>query len=112
MMDQKICRRTLVVCLVLGLGTLALYSAAFHFGFVNYDDQLYVVLNPHVNKGLTGAGLAWAFQAGYAANWHPLTWLSHMLDCQVFGLRAGGHHLTNVLLHALNSVLVFLVLKR
>jgi protein O-mannosyl-transferase len=110
-MALKDCWRTFVVCLVLGLGTIALYSPAFHFGFVNVDD-LYVTANPHVNRGVTGAGLQWMFQAGYAGNWHPLTWFSHMVDSQVFGARAGGHHLTSLMLHALNSVLLFLVLTR
>jgi hypothetical protein len=99
-------------CLLLGLGAIALYAPALTCGFVNYDDQLYVTGNPHVNHGLTLEGLRWAFQAGYAANWHPLTWLSHMADVQFFGLRAGGHHVTSVLLHALNSVLLFLVLRQ
>ena len=111
-MDQKNFRRTLIVCLLLGLGTIALYAPAFTFGFVNYDDPFYVVNNPHVNHGLTASGVGWAFQAGYAANWHPLTWLSHMLDVEVFGLRPAGSHVVNVLLHALNGVLVFLVLVR
>ncbi|MGA2176816.1 MAG: tetratricopeptide repeat protein [Verrucomicrobiota bacterium] len=111
-MEQKDFRRTIVVCLLLGLGTIALYAPALTFSFVNYDDQLYVLNNPNVNHGLTAAGLGWAFQAGYAANWHPLTWLSHMVDCQVFGLRPGGPHAINVLLHALNCVLLFQVLRR
>jgi tetratricopeptide (TPR) repeat protein len=110
-MAQKDCWRTIVVCLVLGLGTIALYSPAFTFGFVN-QDEAYVAANPHVNRGLTAQGLEWAFQAGYAANWHPLTWLSHMIDSQIFGPRAGGHHATSVMLHALNSVLLLLVLRR
>ncbi|HUD47611.1 MAG TPA: tetratricopeptide repeat protein [Candidatus Baltobacteraceae bacterium] len=111
-MARKVCWRTVVVCLVLGLGTIALYSPAFTFGFVNLDDEIYVTANPHVNRGLTSTGLLWAFQSGYAANWHPLTWLSHMVDSQIFGPRAGGHHATSLLLHALNSVLLFLVLRR
>lgn len=111
-MDQKVCWRTVVICLVLGLGTIALYFPAVHFGFVNVDDQIYVAANPHVNHGITASGLKWAFQAGYAANWHPLTWISHMVDCQIFGNKVGGEHATNLLLHALNSVLLFLVLLR
>ncbi|MGA2750815.1 MAG: tetratricopeptide repeat protein [Verrucomicrobiota bacterium] len=111
-MARKDCWRVAAVCLVLGLGTVALYSPAFHFGFVNYDDQMYVTANGHVNRGLTAEGVRWAFQAGYAGNWHPMTWLSHIMDCQVFGPKAGGHHGTSVLLHALNSMLLFLVLRR
>jgi protein O-mannosyl-transferase len=109
---QKVCWRTVVICLVLGLGTIALYFPAVHFGFVNIDDQVYVAANPHVNHGVTASGLEWAFQAGYAANWHPVTWISHMVDCQIFGNKVGGQHATNLLLHALNSVLLFLVLLR
>ena len=111
-MNQNDCRRTVVVCLLLGLGTIALYASALAFNFVSFEDQLYVLNNPHVNQGITAGGLGWAFQAGYAGNWHPLTWLSHMLDCQFFGLRPGGHHATSVLLHAVNAVLLFLVLRR
>ncbi len=111
-MDQNKFRRTVVVCLLLGLGTIALYAPTLTFSFVNFDDQLYVTQNPHVKQGLSAGGLGWAFQAGYAANWHPVTWLSHMLDVQLFGLRAGGHHASNVLLHALNSVLLLLALAR
>ncbi len=91
---------------------MVLYFPASHFGFVNLDDQVYVTGNPHVNRGVTAAGVKWAFETGYAANWHPLTWLSHMVDCQIFGARAGGHHTTSLMLHALNSVLLFLVLRR
>jgi hypothetical protein len=110
-MARKDCVRTLVVCLVLAIGTIALYFPALNFGFVNVDD-VYVTANPNVNRGITGHGLAWAFQAGYAGNWHPATWLSHMADAQVFGARAGGHHAINLLLHTLNAMLVFLVLRR
>jgi protein O-mannosyl-transferase len=108
-MSQKDGWRVLAVCLVLGLGTIGLYAPAFTFNYVNYDDPLYVINNPHVNHGLAGA-FGWAFQAGYGHAWQPLTWLSHALDCQIFGLKPGGHHATSIVLHALNSVLVFLVL--
>src|SRR5579862_5304558 len=111
-MDPRDFRRTFLVCILLGLGTIALYSPALTFNYVNAEDAVYVVGNPHVNQGLSGGGLAWAFQAGYAGNWHPLTWFSHMLDCQVFGLRPAGHHAVSVVLHALNAVLLFLVLRR
>jgi protein O-mannosyl-transferase len=111
-MDPKDFRRTALVCLILGLGTFALYIPALTFSYVNAEDVRYVAGNPYVAHGLTGAGLGWAFQAGYAGNWHPLTWISHMVDCQIFGLRPFGHHGVSVLLHALNSVLLFLVLGR
>ncbi len=79
-------------------------------GFVNYDDDAYLFRNPVVARGLTRDGVAWAFAATHADNWHPLTWLSHMLDVQLFGLAPGGHHVTSVLLHALASVLLLLAL--
>ena len=98
-------------CLVLALSTLAVYLPVLRHDFLNYDDQQYVIENPVVRSGLTGHGFVWAF--GYhAGNWHPLTWLSHQLDCQLFGIRAWGHHLTNVLLHTANTVLLFLLLGR
>jgi tetratricopeptide (TPR) repeat protein len=97
--------------LVLGIITLALYLPSLRNHFLDYDDQQYVTENPHVRAGLTFKGFVWAF--GYhASNWHPLTWLSHMLDCQLYGLHPAGHHLTNVLLHTANTILLFLVLNR
>jgi len=110
-MTKKDGWRVLTVCLVIGLGTIALYAPAFNFSFVSYNDPAYVVNNPHVNKGLAGA-FAWAFQAGQGKVWQPLTWLSHALDCQIYGLHPGGHHATSLILHALNSMLVFLVLRQ
>ncbi|HVW22492.1 MAG TPA: tetratricopeptide repeat protein [Opitutaceae bacterium] len=88
------------------VGTLLLFSRSFRNGFVNYDDPNYVTANPVVQGGLTRAGLAWAF-TGAADYWHPLAWLSHMLDCQLYGMSPAGHHLTSVLWHALNAVLAF-----
>ena len=110
-MTKKDGWRVLAVCLVLGLGTIALYWPAFHYTSVNLDDQYYVLDNPHINKGLSGV-FGWAFAAGYGNIWQPLTWLSHALDCQMYGLQLGGHHATNLILHALNSMLVFLVLRQ
>ncbi|HPC48095.1 MAG TPA: hypothetical protein PLW83_08605, partial [Deltaproteobacteria bacterium] len=78
---------------------------------MNFDDPPYVTHNPHVLKGITAEGFRWAFTSVYGSNWHPLTWISHMLDVELFGMNAGMHHLTNTLLHALNSVLLFLVLE-
>ena len=74
--------------------------------------RIYVTANPHVQGGLTWEGVKWAFLNPVCCNWHPLTVLSHMLDCQLFGLKPWGHHLTNVLLHALNAVLVFVLLRQ
>ena len=103
--------RTAIVCALLFGGTLLLFSRATGFGFLNYDDPAYVTDNPVVQGGLSWAGVAWAFTAP-ADYWHPLTWLSHMLDCQLYGLSAAGHHFTSVLWHALNAVLAFLLFRR
>lgn len=79
--------------------------------FVNFDDVNYVLDNSQVTRGVTGQGIAWAFTHSHAANWHPVTWISHMLDCQFYGLRPAGPHLTNVLLHIATTILLFLVLR-
>jgi Tfp pilus assembly protein PilF len=100
------------VALVLFLATLAVYSQVRHFEFLNFDDPEYVTENNHVRAGLSWNGVAWAFTSYDAANWFPLTWLSHMADCQFFGLSSGWHHATNVLIHALASLLLFAALKR
>ncbi|HEY3862299.1 MAG TPA: tetratricopeptide repeat protein [Verrucomicrobiae bacterium] len=110
-MTRKDLWRVLPVCLALGLGVIGLYAPAFTFGFISYDDPLYVVNNPHINHGLAQA-FGWAFASGYGHAWQPLAWLSHAMDCQMFGLKPAGHHAVNVILHALNSVLVFLVLRQ
>src|SRR5204863_9077250 len=80
--------------------------------FITLDDPTYIQENPMVNRGITGAGLAWAFTTFHATNWHPLTWISHMVDCQLFGMNAGGHLLVNALIHAANTLLVFWFLLR
>lgn len=92
-------------------GTMLLFARAFNHGFTNYDDPSYVTDNAQVQGGLAWPGVVWAF-TGKADYWHPLTWLSHMLDWQLYGASAAGHHVTSVLWHALNAVLVFLVLRR
>jgi Tfp pilus assembly protein PilF len=91
--------------------TLIVFGQTVRQGFLNFDDNEYVQDNAMVRRGLTWDGVGWAFTHTHSANWHPLTWLSHMLDCQLFGLNAGGHHLTNVILHASASMLLFLVLR-
>ena len=91
--------------------TIALYWPATRCDFINYDDGLYVTSNVHVQNGLTLENARWAFRNGYAGNWHPVTLLSHMVDCQIFALKPWGHHLTSVLLHAANTLLVFLFLR-
>ncbi len=105
-------RRDLAVCLLLVLCTAAVYAQTFRHPFIPYDDNEYVYENPHVLRGLTWEGVGWALTSLRASNWHPLTWLSHMLDCELFGLRPGYHHLVNVLLHILNSLLLYLALRR
>ena len=78
--------------------------------FLSYDDTDYVLQNKEVTQGLTPAGISWAFTTMHASNWHPLTWISHMIDWQIYGKYAGGHHITNVVLHTINAILVFLLL--
>jgi Flp pilus assembly protein TadD len=103
---------TALICLALAVVTTALYWPMTHHNFVNFDDDDYITNNSHVQAGLTRAGVIWAFQTGAAANWHPLTWLSHMLDCQLYGLYPGGHHSTSLIFHVATSVLLFLLLKQ
>ncbi|MBC8198736.1 MAG: tetratricopeptide repeat protein [Desulfobacteraceae bacterium] len=105
-------RREGVVCLFLALTVLAVYWQVGNHEFVNYDDRDYITENQHVQAGLTLKSIAWAFTSTHAGNWHPLTWLSHMLDCQIYGLNPCGHHFTSVFFHILNSILLFLVFKR
>jgi protein O-mannosyl-transferase len=110
MPEQK--KLTVAICFALAVGTLAVYCPILRHGFLNYDDPDYILDNPHVKGGLTWSGIVWAFQPNaYAANWHPLTWISHMMDCQMFGLQPAGHHFVNVLFHAANTVLLFLLLN-
>lgn len=92
--------------------TVANFAGAGRFEFVRFDDPDYVTLNPRVSAGLTWSGFEWAMTTGHAANWHPLTWLSHMLDVQLFGMNPGPHHLVNVAFHVINTLLLFTVLFR
>jgi tetratricopeptide (TPR) repeat protein len=103
--------RAPVVCVALATITFAVFGQTAGFGFVNYDDDKYVYENPVVQRGLTLKGFFWALTDDKTDHWHPLTWLTHMADCQVYGPWAGGHHLTNVALHTLAVVLLFLALK-
>ena len=98
--------------LLLALVTLLVYLPVADHGFSIFDDDDYVTKNHIVQNGLTWTGLKWAFTTWHASNWHPLTWLSHMLDCELFGLNAGAHHSVNLLLHAANTVLLFVLLLR
>jgi protein O-mannosyl-transferase len=104
-------KRTVVLCLLLVAATLAVYNPVNRNAFVNFDDDQYITHNPHIVAGLSWDTVKWAFSNYYEANWHPLTWLSHALDCQLFGLNPVGHHYMNVFLHAVNAMLLFWVLQ-
>jgi protein O-mannosyl-transferase len=103
-------KRNVILCLLLVVATLALYNPVNRYSFVNYDDDRYVTENPHVHDGLSSSTISWAWTSTEHANWHPLTWLSHALDYQLFHLNPAGHHFTSLLIHAANAVLLFLVL--
>ena len=106
-------RRTdLVILLGLAVVTIGIYAQVIGHQFITLDDPTYIRENPVVNRGVTLAGLAWAFTTFYVANWHPLTWISHMIDCQLFGTNAGRHLLVNALIHAANTLLIFYFLFR
>lgn len=100
------------ICLFLTAITWVVFAPTLHAEFINYDDQTYVYQEPKVTSGLSIQGLIWAFTHFHSENWHPLTTISHMLDCQIYGLNPGGHHFTNVLLHTLAVILLFLVLRQ
>ncbi len=104
--------RPRIAALLLAFVTLLAYMPVAHHTFVLYDDGDYITENRVVQDGLTWAGIKWAFTTWHASNWHPLTWISHMADCQLFGLNAGGHHLVSALIHAVNAVLLFVLLLR
>jgi protein O-mannosyl-transferase len=114
-MDEKIALKRhliLILCLGLTLATLAVFWQVRDHEFITYDDYEYVLENPHVRYGLSRDGILWAFTSVHASNWHPLTWLSHMLDCELYGLNPSGHHLNNFLFHVANTLLLFLLLRR
>jgi protein O-mannosyl-transferase len=100
------------ICVALAASVFLVFGQALRNDFVNYDDGQYVFANSHVLKGLTAENVGWAFTRIHCDNWHPLTWLSHMLDCQLYGLNPAGHHLTSLLLHAATAILLFLALLR
>jgi Tfp pilus assembly protein PilF len=100
-------RPDLLILLGLAVVTFAIYAQVVGHQFITLDDPTYIQENSMVNRGVTGAGITWAFTTFYAANWHPLTWISHMIDCQFFGMNAGGHLLVNALFHLANTLLVF-----
>jgi hypothetical protein len=100
------------ISLLLFLATVAVLSPVVTHEFLAYDDDVYVTDNPRVHRGVSALGLRWAATTFHASNWHPLPWLSHMLDCQLVGLNPRGHHFTSLLLHAANAVGLFLLLWR
>src|SRR5262245_2883851 len=100
------------ISLLLVLATALAYEPVRENDFINFDDGVYIVDNAHVQEGFTSEAIAWAFNVGYSGNWHPLTWLSHTLDVSLYGLEPLGHHLTNVALHSISAVLLFLLLAR
>lgn len=108
----ELCSKPALLGAILAVATLLLYVRVVHHEFLDFDDSQYVTKNVHVRNGLNLHDAAWAFTSFYAANWHPLTWLSHMADCQLFGLNSGAHHLDNVALHAANVLLLFWLLQR
>ncbi len=105
-------RLSVVICLFLATATISTFWQVHDHGFVDYDDFQYIVENPNVRSGLTWEGVVWALTTTHMSNWHPLTWLSHMMDCEIYGTKAGGHHLTNLLFHVANTLLLFVALKR
>src|SRR6266513_3389690 len=109
---KRLERPDLLILLALGTITFGIYIQVIGHQFITLDDPTYIRENPMVNRGVTGTALAWAFTTFYATNWHPLTWISHMLDCQFFGTNAGRHLLVNALIHVANTLLVFWFLLR
>jgi hypothetical protein len=95
--------RKILIGLVLAIATLAVFWQVNHFDFVNLDDTVYVTRNSHIQEGVSLDGIRWALTTVYASFWHPLTWLSLMIDYQFHGLKPGGYHLTNLVLHVLNT---------
>ena len=101
-----------LIIAALVLAVVIVYAPVARHPFIVYDDDLYVTDNRMVQRGLTWDGVKWAFTTLHASNWHPLTWLSHMLDWELFGANPGAYHLVNVLFHAVNAVLLFLLISR
>ena len=105
-------KQKLIVYIVLTVVTLAVFWQVNQFDFINFDDNVYVTENIHIQSGITLDGFRWAFSTTYAEFWHPLTWLSLMFDYQLYGLNAGGYHLTNLILHILSTLLLFWLFNR
>jgi len=104
--------KALLICAFLTISTLAVYWQVNQFEFLDWDDTIYLTENPNVQSGITWESIKWAFGSFHATNWHPITWLSHMVDVQLFGMNSGWHHVSNLLLHIFNTLLLFLILSR
>jgi hypothetical protein len=104
-------KNTLLICIVLAGATFAAFEKVRSNDFIYYDDDIYVTENTHVQQGLNPESIAWAFTCFSQANWHPLTWISHELDCTLFGINPAGHHLMSAGFHIANVILLFLILK-
>src|SRR5438876_6402837 len=105
-------RPDVLILLGLAVVTFGIYAQVIGHHFITFDDPTYIQDNPMVNRGVTPGGLAWAFTTFHAGNWHPLTWIAHMIDSQLFGMIAGGHLLVNALIHVANTLLLFWLLFR
>lgn len=104
-------RSNIILCAIISLLVVVAYSKILNNNFIGYDDDKYVTENIHVQQGISKDSVLWAFSSFHASNWHPVTWLSHMLDVELYGMNAGGHHFSSLLLHLINSLLLFFVLK-
>ena len=105
-------RNLVLICIALTVIILAVYVQVGNYEFVNYDDEVYVTKNPHVASGITGNNIVWAFTSVYGCNWHPITWLSHMTDVELYGMNPRGHHFTNVIVHTVSTLLLLFLLFR
>lgn len=108
----SIFRKLAVLSTALVIATLSVYIQVMNHQFLSYDDCEYVTDNPHIASGITWQNIVWGFTSVYASNWHPITWLSHMVDVQLYGMNPIGHHLTNVAIHSLSTVALLLLLCR
>lgn len=111
-MLNKVLRRDIVVCFLLVIVTVCPYWQVKNHEFIEYDDPAYVTDNEYVKSGLSLKNIRWAFTTTECSNWHPVTWMSHMLDCQLFGMNAGAHHLMNLFFHLINTLMLFLLFRR
>ena len=105
-------RLIILFCLLLAVVTLLVFWQIRNNEFINFDDDVYITENRYVKRGFTLEGIIWAFQFNGIGYWQPLTWLAHMLDCQIYGLDPSGHHLTNLILHIVNSIFLFLIFNK